>query len=80
MRVKLSKGSKAILIDNISSNDDAELLIPFNTKYYIDYARHSINYYNDSYVICPDETQPKKLIVTDLSTIPPRQLSVRRSS
>jgi hypothetical protein len=80
MRVKLSKGSKAILIDNISSNDDAELLIPFNTKYYIDYARHSINYYSDSYVICPDEARPKKLIVTDLSTIPPRQLSTRRSS
>jgi hypothetical protein len=82
MRVKLSKGSKAILIDNISGYDEEEILLPFNTKYYIDYARHSINYYKNN-IICPDETQAKKLMVTDLSIIPPSQPSqpsVQRSS
>lgn len=79
MRVKLSKGSKAILIDNISGYEEEEILLPFNTKYYIDYARHSINYYKNN-IICPDENQAKKFMVTDLSIIPPRQLSVQRSS
>jgi hypothetical protein len=63
MRVKLSKGCKAILIDNISGYDEDEILLPFNTKYYIDFARHSINYYKNN-IICPDETQAKKVIVT----------------
>ena len=79
MRVKLSKGSKAILIDNLSGYEEEEILLPFNTKYYIDYARHSINYYKNN-IICPDESQAKKLIVTDLSIIPPRQRSSQRSS
>lgn len=79
MRVKLSKGSKAILIDNISGYEEEEILLPFNTKYYIDYPRHSINYYKNN-IICPDETQARKLMVTDLSTIPPRQRSSQRSS
>jgi hypothetical protein len=82
MRVKLSKGSKAILIDNISGYDEEEILLPFNTKYYIDYPRHSINYYKNN-IICPDESQARKLMVTDLSIIPPRQPSqpsVQRSS
>ena len=78
MRVKLSKGSKAILIDNISGYEEEEILLPFNTKYYIDYARHSINYYKNN-IICPDESQARKLMVTDLSIIPPRQPSVQRS-
>ncbi len=73
MRVKLSKGSKAILIDNISGYEEEEILLPFNTKYYIDYARHSINYYKNN-IICPDETISKKIIVTDLTIIPPRPL------
>jgi hypothetical protein len=83
MRVKLSKGTKAILIDNISGYGEDEILLPFNTKYYIDYPRHSINYYRSN-VICPEEALAKKLMVTDLSTIPPRQrssqLSTQRSS
>ena len=79
MRVKLSKGSKAILIDNISGYEEEEILLPFNTKYYIDYARHSINYYKNN-IICPDETHAKKLMVTDLSIIPPRQRSSQLSS
>ena len=79
MRVKLSKGSKAILIDNISGYEEEEILLPFNTKYYIDYPRHSINYYKNN-IICPDETQARKLMVTDLSTIPPRQRSSQLSS
>lgn len=78
MRVKLSKGSKAILIDNISGYEEEEILLPFNTKYYIDYARHSINYYKNN-IICPDESQARKLMVTDLSIIPPRQRSSQRS-
>jgi hypothetical protein len=77
MRVKLSKGCKAILIDNISGYDEDEILLPFNTKYYIDFARHSINYYKNN-IICPDETQAKKVIVTDLSIIPPRHLSKQK--
>ena len=79
MRVKLSKGSKAILIDNISGYEEEEILLPFNTKYYIDYPRHSINYYRSN-VICPEEALAKKLMVTDLSTIPPRQRSSQLSS
>jgi len=69
MRVKLSEGSKAILIDNVSGYEEEEILLPFNTKYYIDYARHSINYYKHN-IICPDESQARKLTVTDLSIIP----------
>jgi len=73
MRVKLSAGCKAILIDNISGyEEEDEILLPFNTKYYIDYARHSINYYKNN-IICPDETMAKKITVTDLTVIPPRQ-------
>jgi hypothetical protein len=72
MRVKLSAGCKAILIDNISGyEEEDEILLPFNTKYYIDFARHSINYYKNN-LICPDETQAKKITVTDLTVIPPR--------
>ncbi len=70
MRVKLSKGCLAILIDNVSAYEgEDEILLPFNTKYQIDYARHSINHYKNN-VICPDETIAKKIIVTDLSVIP----------
>ena len=73
MRVKLSAGCKAILIDNISGyEEEDEILLPFNTKYYIDYARHSINYYKNN-IICPDETMSKKITVTDLTVIPPRR-------
>lgn len=73
MRVKLSVGCKAILIDNISGyEEEDEILLPFNTKYYIDYARHSINYYKNN-IICPDETMAKKITVTDLTVIPPRR-------
>ena len=73
MRVKLSAGCKAILIDNISGyEEEDEILLPFNTKYYIDYARHSINYYKNN-IICPDETMAKKITVTDLTVIPPRR-------
>jgi hypothetical protein len=73
MRVKLSAGCKAILIDNISGyEEEDEILLPFNTKYYIDFARHSINYYKNN-LICPDETMAKKITVTDLTVIPPRQ-------
>jgi hypothetical protein len=73
MRVKLSAGCKAILIDNISGyEEEDEILLPFNTKYYIDYARHSINYYKTN-IICPDETMAKKITVTDLTVIPPRR-------
>ena len=75
MRVKLSAGCKAILIDNISGyEEEDEILLPFNTKYYIDYARHSINYYKNN-IICPDETMAKKITVTDLTVIPPRRAS-----
>ena len=64
--------SKAV-IDNISGyEEEDEILLPFNTKYYIDYARHSINYYKNN-IICPDETMSKKITVTDLTVIPPRQ-------
>jgi hypothetical protein len=68
MRVKLPKGSKAILIDNISPYNESEVLMPFDTKYYIDYPRRLINYYKDS-DICPDDTKSKKLTVTDLSVV-----------
>jgi hypothetical protein len=72
MRVKLSAGCKAILIDNISGyEEEDEILLPFNTKYYIDFARHSINYYKNN-LICPDETMAKKITVSDLTVIPPR--------
>jgi hypothetical protein len=72
MRVKLSAGCKAILIDNISGYEhEDEILLPFNTKYYIDFARHSLSYYKNN-LICPDETQAKKITVTDLTVIPPR--------
>ena len=65
----MSKG----VIDNISGyEEEDEILLPFNTKYYIDYARHSINYYKNN-IICPDETMSKKITVTDLTVIPPRQ-------
>ena len=65
----MSKG----VIDNISGyEEEDEILLPFNTKYYIDYARHSINYYKNN-IICPDETMAKKITVTDLTVIPPRQ-------
>ena len=80
MRVKLSAGCKAILIDNISGyEEEDEILLPFNTKYYIDYARHSINYYKNN-IICPDETMSKKITVTDLTVIPPRQQRPRQAS
>ena len=79
MRVKLSAGCKAILIDNISGyEEEDEILLPFNTKYYIDYARHSINYYKNN-IICPDETMAKKITVTDLTVIPPRRASKKSS-
>jgi hypothetical protein len=68
MRVKLPKGSKAILIDNISPYEESEVLLPFDTKYYIDYPRHLINYYKQT-DICPDDTKSKKITVTDLSVI-----------
>jgi hypothetical protein len=72
MRVKLSAGCKAILIDNISGyEEEDEILLPFNTKYYIDFARHSINYYKNN-LICPDETMAEKITVSDLTVIPPR--------
>jgi len=72
MRVKLSAGCKAILIDNISGYEhEDEILLPFNTKYYIDFARHSLSYYKNN-LICPDETQAKKITVSDLTVIPPR--------
>jgi len=79
MRIKLSEGAKAILIDNISGYEEEEILLPFNTKYYIDYARHTINYYKNN-MICPDENIAKKIIVTDLSVIPPRnqELSITK--
>jgi hypothetical protein len=80
MRVKLSAGCKAILIDNISGyEEEDEILLPFNTKYYIDYARHSINYYKNN-LICPDETMAKKITVTDLTVIPPRMHRLSRPS
>jgi hypothetical protein len=69
MRVKLNKGCRAILIDNISAYDnEAEILLPFDTKYNIDYPRHFINYYKQN-DICPDDTKSKKIMVTDLSVI-----------
>ena len=68
MRVKLNKGCKAILIDNISPYNEAEILLPFDTKYNIDYPRHLINYYKQN-EICPDDTRSKKIMVTDLSVI-----------
>lgn len=68
MRVKLPKGSTAILIDNISPYTESEVLMPFDTKYYIDYPRHLINYYKKS-DICPDDTKSKKINVTDLSVV-----------
>ena len=84
MRVKLSKGCTAILIDNISAyEEEDEILLPFNTKYNIDYARHSINYYKNS-MICPDEAMAKKITVTDLTVIPklqqPKSKSPKKSS
>jgi hypothetical protein len=84
MRVKLSKGCTAILIDNISAyEEEDEILLPFNTKYSIDYARHSINYYKNS-MICPDEAMAKKITVTDLTVIPklqqPKSKSPKKSS
>ena len=42
MRVKLNKGCKAILIDNISPYNEAEILLPFDTKYNIDYPIYSL--------------------------------------
>lgn len=68
MRVKLSKGSKAILLNNISPYDESEVLLPFDTKYYIDYPRHLINFYKQT-DICPDDTKSKKITVTDLSVV-----------
>ena len=68
MRVKLIKGCKAILLDNISPYDEAEILLPFDTKYNIDHPRHFINYYKQN-DICPDDTKSKKIMVTDLSVI-----------
>jgi hypothetical protein len=60
------------LIDNISGYEhEDEILLPFNTKYYIDFARHSINYYKNN-LICPDETMAEKITVSDLTVIPPR--------
>jgi hypothetical protein len=72
----MSKG----VIDNISGyEEEDEILLPFNTKYYIDYARHSINYYKNN-IICPDETMAKKITVTDLTVIPPRQRPALKNS
>ena len=68
MRIKITKGSKIILIDNVSNYNEGEVLLPFNTKYYIDYPRHEISYYKTS-EICPDESKSKKIIVSDLSVI-----------
>ena len=59
MRVKLNQGSKVILLDNISPYDEAEILLPFDTIYNIDYPRHFINYYKQN-DICPDDTKIKK--------------------
>ena len=68
MRIKVNKGCKIILIDNVSNYNEAEVLLPFNTIYSIDYPRQYINYYKTS-DICPDDTKSKKIMVTDLSII-----------
>lgn len=69
MRVIAPEFSKIILIDILSPYNEKEVLLPFDTKYNIDYPRHYINYYKTS-EICPDESKSKKILVSDLSIIP----------
>ena len=79
MRIKAGKGSKVILIDNLSNYNEYEVLFPFGTKFFIDYPRHQINFYKTS-EICPDETKSKKMMVTDLSVITSKVGSLSRST
>tara|TARA_B000000437_G_scaffold209178_1_gene178051 strand:- start:5632 stop:6771 length:1140 start_codon:yes stop_codon:yes gene_type:complete len=68
MRVKIPISYKIILIDILSPYNEEEVLLPFNTRYYIDYPRHIINYYRNT-EICPDTNKSKKIMVSDLSVI-----------
>ena len=79
MRIKAGKGSKVILIDNLSNYNEYEVLFPFGTKFFIDYPRHQINFYKTN-EICPDETKSKKMMVTDLSVITSKVGSLSRST
>jgi hypothetical protein len=65
-RIRLKKGSKAILLEGISMyDDDKEIILPFNTTYNIDYPRHEIKLYKND-IICPTNNY-KTMIVSDLS-------------
>jgi hypothetical protein len=67
LRLRLIKGSKAILISGISMYDDEkEVLIPFNTTYTIDYPRRIIKIYKTN-ELCDNDDDVKKMIVTDMS-------------
>lgn len=68
-RIRLCKGTKAILLEGISMfSDDCEVLLPFNTTYNIDYARHEIKIYKIG-AVCPTHPNSKTMIVTDLSVM-----------
>ena len=69
MRIIAPEFSKVILIDILSPYEEKEVLLPFNTRFNIDYPRHMINYYKTN-EICPDESKSKKILVSDLSIIP----------
>jgi len=69
MRIIAPPFSKIILIDILSPYQEREVLLPFNTRFNIDYPRHMINYYKTN-EICPDESKSKKILVSDLSIIP----------
>ena len=71
MRIIAPEFSKIILLDIISPYNEREVIIPFDTKYIIDYPRHKIKYYKTG-EICPDDSKAKNMIVTDLSIIPKR--------
>ena len=68
IRLNVKIGTKLILMDSISIYNEEELLLPFDTKYYIDYPRQTITYYKTS-EICPDPSKGKKMTVSDLSII-----------
>jgi len=69
MRIRLKKGSKIIYIQPLSIYDgDLEALLQFNTLFNIDYPRHKIKYYKTNN-ICPDKTNYKEIIVSDLTVI-----------
>ena len=79
MRIKAPEFTKIILLDIVSPYNEKEVIIPFDTKYIIDYPRHNINYYKTG-EICPDDTKSKNITVSDLSIVPNRYSRSRSNS